>query len=76
MVWIALAVAVVIAAAAGAVIYLNIQRQRREEERRRRQERRHQRLREIGVSDEEFEQMMAARKAARQADRGDRKSKR
>ena len=76
VVWIALAVAVVIAAAAGAVIYLNIQRQRREEERRRRQERRHQRLREIGVSDEEFEQMMAARKAARQADRGDRKSKR
>ena len=67
VVWIALAVAVVIAAAAGAVIYLNIQRQRREEERRRRQERRRQRLREIGVSDEEFEQMMAARRAARQA---------
>ena len=65
VVWIALAVAAALAAAALAVIRVNISRQRREEERRRRQERRHQRLREIGVSDEEFEELMAAQRAAR-----------
>lgn len=75
VVWIALAVAAVIAAAAGAVIALNISRQRKEEERRRRQERRHRRLREIGVTDEEFEQMMAARRAARQESRGGKKQR-
>ena len=65
VVWIALGVAVVIGAVAGFIIYLNIQRQRKEEARRRRQERRRQRLREIGVSDEEFQQMMAERRASR-----------
>ncbi len=64
VVWVAVIVAIVIGAAAAAVIFLNIRRQKKEEERRRRQERRRQRLREIGVSDEEFQQMMAQRRAS------------
>lgn len=64
VVWIAVVMTIVIISAAAAVIFLNIRRQKKEEERRRRQERRRQRLREIGVSDEEFQQMMAQRRAS------------
>ena len=66
-VWVLAAVAALAAAAAAVTVHLRRERQRREEDRRRREERRRQRLREIGVSDEEFEQMMAARRAARQS---------
>lgn len=64
IVWIAVALAAAGGASAAAVIVLRIRRQKKEEERRRRQERRRQRLREIGVSDEEFQQMMAQRRSA------------
>lgn len=74
-VWVLAAVAALAAAAAAVTVHLRRERQRREEDRRRREERRRQRLREIGVSDEEFEQMMAARRAARQSGRGGRKDR-
>ena len=74
-VWVLAAVAALAAAAAAVTVHLRRDRQRREEDRRRREERRRQRLREIGVSDEEFEQMMAARRAARQSGRGGRKDR-
>ena len=74
-VWVLAAVAALAAAAAAVTVHLRRERQRREEDRRRREERRRQRLREIGVSDEEFEQMMAARRATRQSGRGGRKDR-
>ena len=74
-VWVLAAVAALAAAAAAVTVHLRRERQRREEDRRRREERRRRRLREIGVSDEEFEQMMAARRAARQSGRGGRKDR-
>ncbi len=64
-----IAIAAVVALLSGAFIFFRIQKQKKEEELRRHRERRRQRLREIGVSDEEFEQMMAQRRANRQQKR-------
>lgn len=69
VVWAVIAIAAVVALLSGAFIFFRIQKQKKEEELRRRRERRRQRLREIGVSDEEFEQMMAQRRANRQQKR-------
>lgn len=60
-IWIILAVLAVVAAGAGIIWFLNRQRQKKRAEMRRRRERRIQRLKEIGVSSDDFEQIMASK---------------